>query len=116
MGTGSKGYDGVQGGHSRRARTGRSMLFRVVCVGGLMTLALPVALLVAAAPASAQTDPYSALTYAQTASIAVGSDPMAVAVDATTDTVYVANNGLGPDGDTVTVIDGATNPKTSARP
>ena len=44
--------------------------------------------------------------------VSVGSNPDGVAVDATTDTVYVANNG----GDSVSVIDGATDAVTATIP
>ncbi|MGO9898996.1 MAG: YncE family protein [Solirubrobacteraceae bacterium] len=43
------------------------------------------------------------------ATVIVGVDPDALAVDDRTDTIYVANNGTGmTPGDTVSVIDGAT--------
>jgi DNA-binding beta-propeller fold protein YncE len=38
----------------------------------------------------------------------VGPIPVAIAIDQNSDTVYVANNGINGDGDTVSVIDGAT--------
>lgn len=44
--------------------------------------------------------------------IGVGSNPDGIAVDATTDTVYVANNG----GDSVSVINGATDTVTATIP
>src|SRR5665647_2003655 len=43
-------------------------------------------------------------TYQVTSTITVGSNPYGVAVDATTNTVYVTNSG----GDSVSVINGAT--------
>jgi YVTN family beta-propeller protein len=42
------------------------------------------------------------------ATISVGQGPDAVAVDPTTDTIFVANSGLGNTGDSVSVINGAT--------
>ena len=47
-----------------------------------------------------------------TATIAVGAEPDGVAVDATTNTIYVANNG----DNTVSVINGATNTVTATIP
>ena len=44
-----------------------------------------------------------------TATVTVGADPDGVAVDGTTDTIYVTNYGSG----TVSVIDGATNTVTA---
>ena len=38
----------------------------------------------------------------------VGGGPDAVAVDAVTDSVYVANSGVSNGGNTVSVINGAT--------
>jgi YVTN family beta-propeller protein len=61
---------------------------------------------VAAVPASA------AGGYTVTATIPVGSDPGAVAVDSAAGNVYVANNGAGP----VSVIDEATNAVTDTVP
>jgi YVTN family beta-propeller protein len=40
--------------------------------------------------------------------VRVGPIPVAIAIDQSSDTVYVANNGIGSTGDTVSVIDGAT--------
>jgi YVTN family beta-propeller protein len=40
--------------------------------------------------------------------ISVGSGPFALAIDESTDTIYVVNNGLAAPGNTVSVINGAT--------
>jgi len=40
--------------------------------------------------------------------VRVGPIPVAIAIDQSSDTVYVANNGINSTGDTVSVIDGAT--------
>jgi DNA-binding beta-propeller fold protein YncE len=40
--------------------------------------------------------------------VQVGPFPVAIAIDQGSDTVYVANNGINGNGDTVSVIDGAT--------
>jgi YVTN family beta-propeller protein len=72
---------------------------RAVVLGGLGGLIMPLAV---ALPASA------APTYTVTATVDVGNGPDAVAVNPTTDTIYVANG----DG-TLSVIDGATNDVTS---
>ena len=87
-----------RGGHLRRH--GR----RAVVAFALSASVFPaLAVLDSGAPAGAQ---------AVTATIPVGQAPKAVAVDATTDTVYVANTK----GGTVTVIDGSDNIVTATIP
>ena len=47
-----------------------------------------------------------------TTTVAVGTDPLAVAVNPVTNKIYVANDG----SNNVTVIDGATNTTTTVPP
>jgi YVTN family beta-propeller protein len=54
----------------------------------------------------------AATMYTVTAAIGVGTEPRTAAVDPTTDTAYVINQG-GSGGNTVSVIDGATNAVTA---
>jgi YVTN family beta-propeller protein len=75
-------------------------LMRVAVICGLVT---GLTLLADPAAEAQSTTPYTTLN------VAVGSNPYGVAVDQTTDTVYVANYGSG----TVSVIDGATDTVTA---
>jgi YVTN family beta-propeller protein len=56
------------------------------------------------AASSRSAAPSTGPTYRVTATVAVGKNPLGVAVDPVTDTFYVTNNG----DDTVSVIDGST--------
>lgn len=69
-------------------------------------------LLVAASAPAGASPAGPAAEAAGLTSIGVGSNPDGVAVDATTDTVYVANNG----SNSVSVIDGATDAVTATIP
>jgi YVTN family beta-propeller protein len=68
----------------------------------------------AAAPASAAGPASAAAPYTVTATIPVGEEPLAVAVDPATHTAYVANAGF--DQASVSVIDEATNTVTATIP
>ena len=83
----------------------RPILWRVrlAALVGAVGLVVPLAVLGGAVQASAAT------ANTVTATVPAGSEPFAVAVNATTNTVYVTNNG----GDTVSVISGATNTVTN---
>ena len=73
----------------------------------LLTAALAVPVMAMSAPARA----------ASTTTVAVGQQPVAVAVNATTNKIYVVNSSgdsrYNNNGGTVTVIDGATNATTT---
>ena len=83
----------------------RPILWRVrlAALVGAVGLVVPLAVLGGAVQASAAT------ANTVTATVPAGSEPFAVAVNATTNTVYVTNTG----GDTVSVISGATNTVTN---
>ena len=79
---------------------------RVAALIGAVALAAPLAVFGGAVSASAAT------SYVQSAAVSVGNDPTGVAVNATTDTAYVANSS----DNTVSVINGATNTVTATVP
>jgi YVTN family beta-propeller protein len=72
---------------------------------GVMALAVPIAILAGAPPASA------APAYYVAATVGVGDNPYWLGVDPSTDTIYVANSSTADN--TVSVIDGATNTVTA---
>ena len=85
-------------------RTGETSVRRVWWLPRMVALVGAIGLMASLGMFGGAMSASAATSYQVTATVPVGNNPFGVAVDATTHTVYVANS----DGNSVSVIDGAT--------